>query len=232
MSRGRAESPRAILLDALGTLLELEPPAPLLRAELSDRFDVTLSKSDAQRAIAAEIAYYRGHFDAGRDEASLAELRLRCAEVLREAIAEPARAGLPPPVVLVDSLLASLRFRAFPEVRAALDDYRARGLRLVVVSNWDVSLGDRLAELGLTPMLDGVLTSAEAGARKPAVAIFERALGLAGVGAGEAIHVGDSIDADVAGAEGAGIEPVLIKRDGTPGPAGVRTITSLSDPLW
>ncbi|HEY2651322.1 MAG TPA: HAD-IA family hydrolase [Solirubrobacteraceae bacterium] len=232
MSRGRSAPPRAILLDALGTLLELEPPAPLLRAELRRRLGVALSESDARRAIAAEIAYYRGHFDDGRDEASLAELRLRCAEVLREAIAEPARAGLPTPAVLVDSLLASLRFRAFPEVRVALSDYRDRGLRLVVVSNWDVSLHDRLRELGLTPMLDGVLTSAEAGARKPSAAIFERALGLAGVGSAEAIHVGDSIDEDVAGAEGAGIDPVLVRRDGTAGPTGVRTVTSLANPLW
>jgi putative hydrolase of the HAD superfamily len=232
LSRGRAEPPRAILLDALGTLLELEPPAPLLRVELRRRFGVALSETDAQRAIAAEIAYYRGHFDAGRDQASLAELRLRCAEVLREAVAEPARAGLPTPAVLVDSLLASLRFRAFPEVRAALSEFRQRGLQLVVVSNWDVSLHDRLGELGLTPMLDGVLTSAEAGARKPSAAIFERALVLAGVGAGEAIHVGDSIAEDVAGAQASGIEPVLVRRDGTSGPMGVRTIASLADPLW
>jgi putative hydrolase of the HAD superfamily len=232
LSRGRSAPPRAILLDALGTLLELEPPAPLLRAELRRRFGVALSESDARRAIVAEIAYYRGHFDDGRDQASLAELRLRCAEVLREAIAEPARAGLPTPAVLVDSLLASLRFRAFPEVRVALRDYRDRGLRLVVVSNWDVSLHDRLRELGLTPLLAGVLTSAEAGARKPSAAIFERALGLAGVGSAEAIHVGDSIDEDVAGAEGAGIDAVLVRRDGSAGPTGVRTVTSLANPLW
>jgi putative hydrolase of the HAD superfamily len=223
---------RAILFDALGTLLRLEPPAPLLRAELRRRFGVALSESDAQRAIAAEIAYYRRHFDEGRDQASLTELRLRCAEVLREAVAEPAREGLPPPSVLVDSLLQSLRFRAFPEVRAVLREYRDRGLRLVVVSNWDVSLHDRLGELDLTPMLDGVLTSAEEGARKPAAAIFERALGLVGVGAGEAIHVGDSLDEDVAGAEGAGIEPVLVRRDGSAGPTGVRTIASLAEPIW
>jgi putative hydrolase of the HAD superfamily len=232
LSRGRSDPPRAILLDALGTLLELEPPAPVLRAELRQRFGVALSESDAERAIAAEIAYYRGHFDEGRDQASLAELRVRCAEVLREALTEPVRAGLPTPAALVDSLLASLRFRAFPEVRVALGKYRDRGLRLVVVSNWDVSLHDRLEELGLTPMLDGVVTSAEVGARKPSAAIFDRALGLAGVGSAEAIHVGDSIDEDVAGAEDAGIEPVLVRRDGTAGPTGVWTITSLADPLW
>ena len=225
-------SAAAILFDALGTLLELEPPGPRLRTELGERYGVSVSDAEAAAAMGAEISYYRGHLDEGRDAASLGALRERCAAELRDALPTPARGRLPEPVELVDSLLASLRFRAFPEVREALCDYRARGLRLVVVSNWDVSLHDRLRELELTPMLDGVLTSAEAGARKPSAAIFERALGLAGVGSAEAIHVGDSIDEDVAGAEGAGIDPVLVRRDGTAGPTGVRTVTSLADPLW
>ena len=41
------------------------------------------------------------------------------------------------------------------------------GLRLVVVSNWDVSLHEVLARTGLTPLLDGAVTSAEVGAAKP-----------------------------------------------------------------
>jgi putative hydrolase of the HAD superfamily len=80
-------------------------------------------------------------------------------------------------------------------------------------------------------MLDGVVTSAEAGARKPSAAIFERALGLAGVGGGDAIHIGDSLEEDVAGARAAGIEPVLLRRDGATGPTGIRTIASLTDAL-
>jgi putative hydrolase of the HAD superfamily len=225
----RPEPIRAILLDALGTLLELEPPAPFLRAELSQRFGVALSETDAQRAIAAEIAYYRQHFDEGRDLGSLARLRSDCAEALRDSLPEAARDRLPAAAALVGALLASLRFRPFPEVYAALADYRDHYLRLVVVSNWDVSLHDRLRELDLTPMLDGVVTSAEAGARKPARAIFEQALALAGVAAGEAIHIGDSIDEDVAGARAVGIEPILISRDGSAGPDGVQTIATLTE---
>jgi putative hydrolase of the HAD superfamily len=232
LTSGRSEPLRAVLLDALGTLLELEPPAPFLRAQLSRRFGVALSDADADRAIAAEIAYYRRHFDEGRDEPSLAGLRRRCAQALRDGVPDAVRDRLPPAASLVDALLESLRFRSFPEVHAALSAYRDRGLRLVVVSNWDVSLHDRLRELGVTPMLDGVVTSAEAGARKPSPAIFEQALQVAGVAAGAAVHVGDSIDEDVAGARAAGIEPVLVRRDGTAGPGGVRTIASMTDSIW
>ena len=219
--------PAAILLDALGTLVALESPAPRLRIELLERFGLKVSEADAARAIAAEIAYYRAHLDEGRDEAALRALRRRCAEVLRSALPEPAsRLELDP---LVEALLASLRFSAFPDARPALESLRESRCRLVVVSNWDVSLVGVLRNLGLEPLLDAIVTSAGAGARKPSPAIFEQALGQAGVLAVDAIHVGDSLDEDVAGARTAGIEPILIHRGDGPPVAGVRTISSLSE---
>ena len=62
-----------------------------------------------------------------------------------------------------------------------LRELRRRGIRLVVVSNWDVSLHERLAETGLAPLLDGAVASAELGAAKPDPAIFARGLEIAGV---------------------------------------------------
>jgi putative hydrolase of the HAD superfamily len=219
--------PSVILLDALGTLVALEPPAPRLRLELAERFGLVVSEAQAANAIAAEIAYYRAHLDEGRDRASLEALRARCAEILRSELPDAAATIERAP--MVEALLASLRFTAFADVRPALVAARARGQRLVVVSNWDASLHDVLQALGLEPLLDGVLTSAEVGARKPSPAMFERALALVGAGAAEAIHVGDSLDEDVAGARAAGIAPVLVRRDGG-GPApGVRTISSLDE---
>ena len=49
-----------VFLDALGTLVELQPPAPRLRALLAERgFDVDEERAGA--AFAAEIAYYLEH---------------------------------------------------------------------------------------------------------------------------------------------------------------------------
>jgi len=100
-----------------------------------------------------------------------------------------------------------------------------------VVSNWDVSLPDVLARIGLAELVDGVMPSAQAGADKPHAAIFLRALALAGVPPAEAIHVGDSLREDVAGAGAAGVRPVLLARaDPPPGtPAGVPVIASLGE---
>jgi len=125
--------------------------------------------------------------------------------------------------------VASLRFRLYPDVRPALEHWRRQGRALVVVSNWDVSLGGVLARLGVEPLLSAVLTSAQAGERKPAPGIFERALRIARASAHEAIHIGDSPVEDVEGARGAGIEPVLVCRDSRPSLPGVRAIASLAE---
>ena len=219
---------RALLLDALGTLLELEPPAPRLRTELAERFGLQITEADAQRAIAAEIAYYRSHFDEGRNPASLADLRGRCAEALRSGLPADGRLSGVGTAELTEALLASLHFSGFEDARPALELARARGQQVIVVSNWDVSLEEVLSRVGLAALLDAVVTSASVGVRKPGVAIFERALALAGARPNEAVHVGDSVEDDVAGARAAGIEPVFVRRDGGAGPPGVRTIATLA----
>jgi putative hydrolase of the HAD superfamily len=219
--------PRALLLDAMGTLLTFEPPAPLLRAELARR-GIDVDAGAAAAAIGAEIAHSRAHFDEGRDAPSLAALRRACAEAMRPALGPAAAAA--PGELLTEALLESLRFVAFPDAAPALRRLRAAGLRLVVVSNWDVSLAERLAETGLAPLLDGAVASALAGSAKPDPAIFVRALALAGVPATAAWHVGDVPEVDVAGARAAGVAPVLIARDDavTP-PPGVPVIRSLRE---
>jgi putative hydrolase of the HAD superfamily len=213
---------RALLLDALGTIVWLRPPAPALRTELAARFGVEISEPQARRAMLAEIAYYRVHLDEGRDPDSLAALRRRCAEVLRAALPRSERLDRIDPPALTEAMLAALRFAPFPDAPAAIRAARARGERVVVVSNWDISLPDVLARVGLAPLLDGIVTSAGAGARKPDPAIFKPALEIAGTCARHATHVGDNLAEDVAGARAAGIAPILLHRVARPPPAGVR----------
>jgi putative hydrolase of the HAD superfamily len=219
---------RALLLDALGTLVELEPPVEPLRRELRE-LGVEVSAAEAAVALRAEIAFYRAHHAEASDRVRLEDLRRRATIALREAL-PPAAAALPLGA-LTEALLAALRFRPFDEVPDVLRAARERGVRLVVVSNWDVSLHDVLEETGLAPLLDGVVTSAELGSAKPDGRIFARGLQTAGVAPEEAVHVGDSVEHDVAGALAAGIEPLLVIRDGTtpdaPVPPAVRTIPTL-----
>jgi putative hydrolase of the HAD superfamily len=237
MSARRHRHRHALLIDAMGTLVRLEAPAPRLRAELRTRFGAVVSEEEAATALRAEIAFYRAHMGEGRDAATLHALRLRCAAVLRDALPDGSGAlGLDLDFDLEEllrGLLASLRFVAFADARDALLGVRERGARIVVVSNWDVSVLEVLEQTGLAPLLDGAVSSAAIGAAKPSPVVFEHALSLAGAGAADAVHVGDSPSEDVAGAVAAGITPVLIDRAGGGSRvAGVRTIRSLHELEW
>ena len=227
---------RALLIDGLGTLVALAPPAPALRRELAIRFGLEISTAEAERALAAEIAFYRAHMGLGRDADSLTALRHRCAEVLRDALPDrerPSRLAIP---AVTGALLSSLRFEPFGDARDALLSARAAGVRVVVVSNWDVSLLEVLELVGLAPLLHAVVTSAAVGAAKPAPAIFRHAVALAAVAPGAALHVGDSLAEDVRGAQACGIRAVLLQRPTSPPPPpvaeGVPTITSLAQLEW
>ena len=223
---------RVVTLDALGTLVALEDPVPRLVAELTAR-GAAVDEPQAAAALAQEIAFYRAAHETAVDAASLAGLRAQCAEVLRAAL-ERAGADVAAlaPGAMVDALLGSLRFAPYPDVPGALAELRAAGHRLVVVSNWDVSLQEMLRTTGLHALVDGAISSAEAGVRKPSPAIFHRALGLSGAqghGARAALHAGDSLELDVAGARAAGLEAVLVARDGVPPtvPDGIVVLRSL-----
>jgi putative hydrolase of the HAD superfamily len=222
---------RPLLIDAMGTLVRLQAPVPLLRSQLRDRFGVEVSDAETAAALRAEIAFYRAHMGDGRDAGTLYELRLRCAAVLREALPAGCRALALD--LLLRALLDSLRFVAFDDARDALLAVRARGARVIAVSNWDVSVLEVLEQTGLAPLLDGVVSSAAIGVGKPSPIVFAHALSLAGARAADALHVGDSPSEDVAGALAAGIEPVLIDRAGGGARvAGVRTIRGLDELGW
>lgn len=212
------DATRAVLLDGLGTLVALRPPWDALVAILRAQHGLEIEPPDAERAFHAEIAYYRRHHIEGRDAPSLAELREHCAGVLARAL--PAAVGdALSSAQLTAAMLEALRFEAFPDAVDTLVGLRARGCRLVAVSNWDVSLSAVLRELGLLELLDDVVTSAEVGEPKPGSAIFEAALARAGVRPAEALHVGDSFELDVRGAHAAGVAAVLIDRSARGGDA-------------
>ena len=197
-----------------------EPPAPRLRARAARARGVDVGEEAAGAAIRAEIAYYRAHLHEGATRPSLAELRDGCAEAMRPALPARAPAG---DDALDAALLDALRFTPYDGRAPTLRGAARRGVRLVVVSNWDVSLHERLAETGLAPLVDGAVASAEVGAAKPDPAIFAaRARARGRGGPARRWHVGDSPEADVAGALAAGVTPVLVARDGEPAAPGVR----------
>jgi putative hydrolase of the HAD superfamily len=103
-------------------------------------------------------------------------------------------------------------WEVYPEVPEVLDALRARGLRLGVISNWDVRLPEVLRQLELARRLDALVYSSAVGVEKPDSRIFRRALRELGVEARAALHIGDSRLEDLEGAIAAGMRALLLVR--------------------
>jgi FMN phosphatase YigB (HAD superfamily) len=156
----------------------------------------------------------------GRYQAALAEQRgLGIHTVMTDFFVEQ---GLP----VDDSLLAaceetycghdSVEILAPMRTGAAevLGWLHAAGYRLGVISNTLQParyMNRSLARRGLLHLFDATIYSSDAGIAKPHPGIFRAALDAIGVPAARAVHVGDRLVADVAGAQAAGLRAVLIR---------------------
>ncbi|GAB3828353.1 HAD family hydrolase [Hymenobacter jeollabukensis] len=101
----------------------------------------------------------------------------------------------------------------------------------IVTNNRTEEQVDKLAFLGLTHLVDALITSEAVGVTKPDPRIFRVALAQLGARPEETVLVGDNWTADVLGARAAGIRPVWLNRFGAECPeAGVTTITGF-EPL-
>jgi HAD superfamily hydrolase (TIGR01509 family) len=96
------------------------------------------------------------------------------------------------------------------EVRPSLAALRARGFRLVVLSNANGTLHRAFERLGLTTAFDVIVDSHDEGVEKPDPRFFQIALERSGADAATTMHVGDLYHVDVAGARAAGLTPVLL----------------------
>lgn len=100
----------------------------------------------------------------------------------------------------------------YPETRPVLTELRDRGLRMGICSNWSSGLQTVVDGHGLRPFFEFVYTSAEVGELKPGTRMFTLGLDATGVDPARVLHVGDSYQFDVVGAERAGIQAILVKR--------------------
>ena len=212
----------AVLLDAFGTLIDIDQPFVRLRGSVRRHLGAEISADDAERAFRAEMTYYADHCHEGADAATLVALRARCAAIVLGELgidADPAAAA--------ELLVDSIAFRAYADVAPLLAGLADAGVGVAVVSNWDCSLPEALAAAGIE--VAHVFTSAAGGSSKPDPGIFHLALEALGVAPGQALHVGDTEETDGAGARAAGIDVRIVHRGG--GAAAADTISALTDVL-
>lgn len=98
--------------------------------------------------------------------------------------------------------------------RETLEALHARGLQLGVISNTLQPahyMNGTLARQSIGQFFDACIYSSEVGRAKPHPDIFHAALEALGAAPERAVHVGDRLDADVRGAQAAGMKAVLIE---------------------
>jgi HAD superfamily hydrolase (TIGR01509 family) len=200
----------AVFLDADGTLLWVYFDVEGYVDDLSPY--TTNGSLSVERATGPLRESMRRHIKENikhRTEEDLAGFRRHNAELTAREL------GIEAPAELLQRVGESrISFTPYPESETVLRRLREMGLKLYVVSNWDLRLVDVLEDLDWLRYFDGVIASAVVGVEKPDTGIFEEALRLSGVRRDRTLHVGNDPLADVKGAARAGIDTVLVDRKG------------------
>jgi HAD superfamily hydrolase (TIGR01509 family) len=144
--------------------------------------------------------------------------------------------GIDDPAIVDEATAESRRrytdvatYTIFPDAIPALEALRASVPVLGIVSNWGWHLPGLCVSLGLDRYVDFIVSSARVGAAKPNARIFRHALEMGGCAPSRALHVGDSLMADVRGAEAAGMTGVLLDRSGTSNGVGCPVLRELTE---
>jgi HAD superfamily hydrolase (TIGR01509 family) len=126
------------------------------------------------------------------------------------------------------------RFQPLPGAAELLAAVRELGMRNVIASNtyWrDAdSYWDDFRLLGMAGLIDGIVTSVDAGHLKPHPAVFEMAMRSAGVEARQCVVIGNREENDIEPALALGMWTILVYPD-DPQPASSRAHAVAPD-LW
>ena len=112
-------------------------------------------------------------------------------------------------------------YHLFDDAAPALERLAGAGVQAMVVSNHNWRLPEIVSALGIGSRLEGVLTSARVGYRKPHPEMYAAALRLAACDSSQVLFVGDNLQHDVEGPRAAGMRAVLLDRGGAGGGADV-----------
>jgi putative hydrolase of the HAD superfamily len=210
--------PRAICFDVGYTLLKHSPGGDVIFTEVLSEAGYQVSSERVDAALAASRDMYTQTWREGREvEASMEQAAAFWSEYFQAAL-RVIDVPIERHAEIADRVCAIAwspeSWRTFSDVLPLLDELRARGIKMAVVSNFVDTLAAVCDHHELTPYFDVIVASVEAGAQKPDSRIFMRALRRLGVSPDEAWHVGDNYWADVLGARAAGLTPVLLDRAG------------------
>lgn len=205
---------RVVLFDAAGTLLRVRGSVGAAYSSIAATHGVEVPAETIEAAFHAAFDRMPPLCFPNRPDAELPELEREWWKTLvRRVHQDGAFADFDAYFdELFEYFANPLSWALFPDVRTTLESLSDRGVRMGVVSNFDGRLLRICEGLGLTRFFDTIVMSSRAGHAKPDPGIFLAALDALGGVPAEALHVGDSEEEDVRGAQSAGLRALLITR--------------------
>ncbi len=204
-----APRPQVVFFDYGDTLMRGDPPYLHRIAHALREGGFEVDEAAAERAgHEADYACYE-EWKAGRLLLEDAALPAFVQHLLRRLDLPPLTLAERPDILQRFFQLNTEReLTLFPGARELLEDLRARGYRLGIISNNDGTCAAKCAALDIASYFEVIVDSAVEGVRKPAPDIFTRACAHMSVTPAEAVHVGDMYGADVCGAREAGLRAI------------------------
>jgi putative hydrolase of the HAD superfamily len=199
---------RAVLFDVDFTLCR---PGPELSAEsyarMAERHGVTLDVSRYEEAREAAALNLKRHPELLHDDT----IWHRFTEEIFLGMGGPEEIASECATEIEQGWEVSENFELFEDALPVLDELRAAQLRIGLVSNGIRDLSEFVAHHRLD--VDAVVDSRTHGRVKPHPTIFQAALDRLGIGAADAVMVGDSLEEDIEGARALGMRAILIDRE-------------------
>jgi len=208
---------RAVLFDAAGTLIELREPVGETYARIAREHGVTVAPSELETAFRVTFKKVPAMVFPGVPIAEIPPLEKTwwSKVVTKTFLAADPAVRFADFDAFFEQLFSEMSrpeaWREIPGARSLLQKLRSLRWATAIVSNFDRRLPELLRGLGLAERLDAVVLCSDAGAAKPAPAIFHRALERLEVPASRAVVVGDDEALDIEGARAAGLRAINVR---------------------
>jgi putative hydrolase of the HAD superfamily len=200
---------QAIVYDAVGTLIHVQPSVATIYATVGRRFGSQLEPDEIrQRFHAAFSRQDRLDEQAGWRTSETRELdrwRAIVAEVLEDVADSDACFA-----VLFETFGQTRSWSCDPEAGELLADLHQRGWRQALASNFDRRLRGVIEPMPIARNLETLVLSSEIGWRKPALEFFAHIAASLQLPPETILFVGDDRDNDYSAARRAGMRAVLL----------------------
>ncbi len=208
---------KAVFFDLYQTLIHYDPPHEEVMAQIMGDYGIEITPDNLRRPVAvADDFIYEENSRLGISQRSEEERKSLFIKYQKMLLEEAGIEATPDLVRnnMIKMQQANPKRILFDDVLPALSSLKQKGFILGLISNVDSDIKPLLDELGVLSLLQVVVTSQDIGYHKPQPEIFIQAANLAGVKVEESMYIGDQYQADVLGSKNAGMQGILLDRNG------------------